>query len=288
MCRFAAYIGRPLLVNDVMSRPKISLIRQSSSATETDVKLNGDGFGIGWDNLAVSDIPATFVSALPAWNDMNLRNMSHQIQSSCFFAHVRAAEEGVVNQSNCHPFHYKKFLMMHNGGIGGFKKIKLAMLNQLKPEFFENIKGQTDSEVLFALFLSHLDNLETPSQQNFIEAWRKTLAVLDQLQEAAEVRQETYINAIIADGTQLIGIRYVKHARDALSLHYAEGSAFVHSHGACKMLPKDQPYHPDNVVLIASEKLTGETPEWQDVPKNHFIFVDHHKKVELTPVHPST
>ena len=286
MCRFAAYLGRPLLINDVTSRPKISLIRQSSSATETEVTLNGDGFGIGWYNLDVSEIPAVFVSSLPAWNDMNLRNMSHQIQSSCFFAHVRAAEEGVVNQSNCHPFHYKKYMMMHNGGIGGFKKIKLAMLNQLKPNFFDNIKGQTDSELLFALWLSCLEEYDAPSHQHFINAWEKTLSIINKLQDDAGIEEETHINAMIADGQEMIGIRYIRHTAEALTLHYAEGSAFVHNHGVCKMIPKesDHHYHPDNAVLIASEKLTGNTPEWKDVPPQHFIFVDHYKRVLLTPI----
>jgi glutamine amidotransferase len=286
MCRFAAYLGRPLLVNDVMSRPKVSLIRQSSSATESDVTLNGDGFGIGWYNLDVSEVPAVFVSALPAWNDMNLRNMSHQIQSSCFFAHVRAAEEGVVNQSNCHPFHYQKFLMMHNGGVGGFKKIKLSMLNALKPEFFHNIKGQTDSELLFALWLSSLEELEAPTQAHFISAWERTLTILNSLQKEAGVKEETYLNVIISDGHQLMGLRYVKNAEEGLTLHYAEGSAFIHHHGVCRMMPKenDHLHHPDNAVLIASERLTGDTPEWKDVPNNHYIFVDHHKRVVLTPV----
>ncbi len=50
MCRFAAYLGEPLLINEVISKPKDSLIKQSSAALESDVTINADGFGIGWYN----------------------------------------------------------------------------------------------------------------------------------------------------------------------------------------------------------------------------------------------
>ena len=283
MCRFAAYIGRPLLINDVMSKPKVSLIRQSSCATETDITLNGDGFGIAWYNSEISDIPAVFKSPLPAWNDMNLRNMSHQLLSNCFFAHVRASTEGVVNQVNCHPFRYQQYLMMHNGDIGGFKKIKLALLSKLAPQFFNNIEGQTDSEILFCLWLTYLENLETPTQTSMTEAWEKTLVTLKELQDEAQIKYPTYINSMITEGNQMIGIRYARIDKASLTLHYAEGSAFVHSQGVSKMLPKIE-HDLHNSVLISSEKLTGETDEWKEVPHQHFIYVDHYKRVHLSPI----
>jgi glutamine amidotransferase len=289
MCRLAAYIGRPLLINDVMSRPKVSLIKQSASATETDVTLNGDGFGIGWYTPEVSDNPAVFVSSLPAWNDTNLKNMSHQIKSPCFFAHVRAAGEGSVNQSNCHPFHFEKYLMMHNGGIGGFKTIKLALLNHLSPRFFENIKGQTDSEVLFALWLTELEkitDISTVDQKSMTLAWENTLKIINKIQDDHEIRDTTYINAIITDGVQMIGTRYVRHGTAPLTLHYTAGSAFVHSHGSCRMIPKSERETLDqyDAILIASEKLTGDDEGWENIPDQHFIFVDRYKRVHLDPI----
>jgi len=285
MCRFAAYLGKPLLVNDVVSKPQDSLIKQSAGAMETEVKLNGDGFGIGWYVPDVSEVPAVFVSALPAWNDYNLKNMSHQIKAPCFFAHVRAAEEGTVAQVNCHPFHYEKYLMMHNGGIGGFKKIKLAIFNKLHPNFFGHIKGQTDSEVLFMLWLTQLYALDQDriSSDSMIQAWDATLRILEKLQDDFGVTDETYINSIISDGTQMVGVRYSRYAPEPLTLHYAAGSAFVYlNHGVCKMLPKQGLQN--EAVLISSEKLTGETDEWFDVPAQSFITVDHYKRVTLAPI----
>ena len=286
MCRFVAYMGRPLLINDVISKPKDSLIRQSLQAMETDVKLNGDGFGIGWYVPEITSVPAVFVSALPAWNDMNLKNLSHQIKSSCFFAHVRAAEEGTVTQVNCHPFHYDKYLMMHNGGIGGYKKIKLAILNRLHPDYFAHIKGQTDSEVLFMLWLTCYHELPA-SANRMLEAWELVFNILAELQDQMGIKDTTYINSVISDGDQMVAVRYVRNASECLTMHYAAGSEFIYlNHGQCRMMPKIEGSHDINqqAVLVASEKLTGNTEEWLDVPAQHFLVVDHYRRVSLVGI----
>ena len=127
MCRFIAYIGEPILLDEILFKPKNSLIRQSIHAREASEPLNGDGFGLGWYMVDGHKSPGIFVSTQPAWNDQNLAHISSKIRSGCFFAHVRAASEGGVSKYNCHPFQYKHLLFMHNGGIGGFKKIKRAL-----------------------------------------------------------------------------------------------------------------------------------------------------------------
>jgi hypothetical protein len=40
MCRFIAYLGKPILINDVISKPADSLIKQSIHAMESDVQVN--------------------------------------------------------------------------------------------------------------------------------------------------------------------------------------------------------------------------------------------------------
>ena len=158
MCRFVAYLGIPVLLADILLRPKNSLIQQSMRARETDVPLNGDGFGLGWYAHDVDITPAIFKSIQPAWNDLNLQHLAEKIRSDCFFAHVRAASKGGVGEANCHPFYYKSLMFMHNGDIGGFDKIKRHLRHKLSDEIYDWIKGQTDSEHFFALFLELFHN----------------------------------------------------------------------------------------------------------------------------------
>ncbi len=280
MCRLAAYLGKPLLINEVLSKPKDSLIQQSHSAKESTITLNADGFGVGWYKRESSQNPAVYVSPLPAWNDLNLKNISHQVYSSCFFGHVRAAAEGGVNVLNCHPFHYQRWMLMHNGGIGGFKKIRRDLINLLPEELYLHIKGQTDSEHMFALWLHHyLPTKQT--LQDMIDAWRKTLKTIEALQANHGVREASYINSVITDGEQMVAVCYSTDPKEALSLHYAAGEQFQHTKNGCHMLPSKG--HIES-VLIVSEKLTSFESEWHDVPAQHILSVSNHKAIHIVPI----
>ncbi|MGH7456197.1 MAG: class II glutamine amidotransferase, partial [bacterium] len=145
MCRFLAYKGAPITLDNLLFQPKNSLIHQSYKAQERPEPLNGDGFGVGWYVPELDPEPAVFVSTTPAWNNRNLRYNASKVRSGCIFAHVRAASVGSVSEANCHPFHYQKFLFMHNGNIGGFKVIKRHLRNRLSDELYDWIHGQPDS-----------------------------------------------------------------------------------------------------------------------------------------------
>ena len=100
MCRFIAYKGVPIPLEELLFKPKYSLIKQSFEATELEEPLNGDGFGIGWYVPEITLTPAVFVSMTPAWSNRNLKNMAPIIKSNCIFAHVRAASIGDITESD--------------------------------------------------------------------------------------------------------------------------------------------------------------------------------------------
>ena len=152
MCRWMAYSGSPLLLEDLLYRPKHSLIDQSLHSRLGAGTTNGDGFGLGWYGLG--DEPALFHSVEPAWNDRNLRELSRQITSGLVFAHVRASSGGAIQQTNCHPFRHENWLWMHNGLINGFGVLKRDLVLHIDPDLYPNIEGSTDSEVFFYLALT--------------------------------------------------------------------------------------------------------------------------------------
>ena len=96
MCRFIAYLGRPIIVDELLLKPPNSLVHQSFGAEEMSQTLNGDGFGLGWYVHSISQIPGLFRSISPAWNNHNLLYNAPLIQTDCMFAHVRAASEGCL------------------------------------------------------------------------------------------------------------------------------------------------------------------------------------------------
>ena len=131
MCRWLAYSGSPVSLHTLLYKPQHSLIDQSLHSKLGVETTNGDGFGVGWYGEA--DAPGVFHSAEPAWNDRNLRGISEHIVSPLVFAHIRASTGSPVQQTNCHPFRYGRWLWMHNGGIANFQEVKRDLVARGRP-----------------------------------------------------------------------------------------------------------------------------------------------------------
>ncbi len=146
MCRWLAYSGSPVRIEDLIYKPEHSLIDQSLHSKLGAETTNGDGFGIGW--YGVGETPGVFHSVEPAWNDWNLRELAGHIESPVVFAHIRASSGTPVQQTNCHPFRRGRWLWMHNGLIGDFHRVKRDLVLRVDPELYPELQGSSDSEVL--------------------------------------------------------------------------------------------------------------------------------------------
>lgn len=283
MCRLLAYMGTPIIIDKLLYQPKNSLINQSINARELEEPLNGDGFGLGWYVPEVNYEPVTFVSVYPAWNNRNLRNLAPKIRTECLIAHVRAASVGDVSESNCHPFQYKSLLMMHNGGVENFHSIKRHIRQPLTDELYNWIKGQTDSEHLFAYLLNYLlKNHPVLTVEAVTEAFEYTFNMLKKMMQENGITEAAYLNMVITNGLFIVGTRYVTDPKEEpLTLYFSEGSKYVCENGVCRML---EPEERDQAVLVVSEKLTDEKKDWKEVPKNHFVIVDQNLDVRVKPI----
>jgi glutamine amidotransferase len=283
MCRLLAYMGTPIIVDKLLYQPKNSLIHQSINAKELEEPLNGDGFGIGWYVPEVDYEPVTFVSVYPAWNNRNLRNLAPKIKTECLVAHVRAASVGDVSESNCHPFQYKNLLMMHNGGVENFSAIKRGLRQPLTDELYNWIKGQTDSEHIFAYLLNYLFRThDTISIETVTDAFEHTFKHVKHLLQEKNIHEPAYLNMVFTNGLFVVGTRYVTDPNEnPLTLYYSEGSKYVCEDGICRML---DPEERDQAVLVVSEKLTDQQSDWKEVPKNHFVIVNQNLDVHTKPL----
>lgn len=283
MCRLLAYLGQPVLMDKFLYEPDNSMIKQSFEAKEIEEPLNGDGFGVGWYHRNIAHQPAVFVSVYPAWNNRNLRYLSSLIQSDCLVAHVRAASVGDVSESNCHPFHYKNYLMAHNGGVEEFEKIKRPLKQLLSDEKYLWVKGQTDSEHLFALFLEYLEAKGPDiTADDVADAFEQMIDSLKKLMKDRGIAEPAYLNMVFIDGERMVGLRYTTGENvKPLTLYYSEGSKYICEEGACYMVPANGS---DKSVMIVSEKLTDIAEDWRMIPDNHMVLVYKDLSVKLRKV----
>jgi predicted glutamine amidotransferase len=275
MCRFVGYVGREILLADLISRPENSLIRQSYKARERREPLNGDGFGVGWYAPEITNEPGVFTSITPAWSNRNLLNLAEHIESSCFFAHIRAASPGMrVSEANCHPFRHNRFLWMHNGTIEGFSSIKRRLRRSLPDELYQSIEGTTDSEHAFAVFLNLLGGkAEKTSAADLAGALVKTIWQLEEWGREAGISQPSIYNFAVADGQNIATVRYVSDPKiEPISLYFSNSGKYKCCDGRPEIT--DCCADEEGGIIIASERLTDRSEDWTRIAPNHVAMID--------------
>lgn len=285
MCRFLVYLGQPVLLNTVITLPGNSLIHQSKQAKEmiNTAEVNGDGFGVGWYTPEISEEPAVFKSIRPAWNDLNLDYLLPKIRSHCFLAHIRAAMHGGVEFANSHPFHYGRYLFIHNGMIGGFQTIKRHMRHRLSDAMYGWVQGQTDTEHMAALYLERLaDRDKRASMDEMAGTLRQVIAEIRELQVEFGVPDDalTVLNFVICDGEKVLISRYASDLARASTLYYAFGERYTCEGELCQ-LPQGERV---GAVIVASEKLDSDDMHWQEVPKNHLVLLEKGRAPRLAEI----
>lgn len=201
MCRFLAYVGEPILLEDLVCKPRHSLVRQSLRAEEAKTITNGDGFGVGWYGERAS--PGVYHEVMPAWSDENLLALCANVRSRLFFAHVRAATGGGISRQNCHPFHHGPFMFIHNGQIGGYSQLRRGLEALLPDLHYENRRGGTDSELLFLLIVARIEG-----GMAVIDAVQSVLNDTVALMQAKGITAPLRFAAALADGDQAWAFRW--------------------------------------------------------------------------------
>jgi predicted glutamine amidotransferase len=281
MCRFVLYQGQPLTLASLVTDPSHSIIRQSTQSRETDDPLNGDGFGVAWYAPELSTRPAIFRSVSPAWSNMNLLELARVTKSTCILAHVRAATPGLpVTELNCHPFAARNYAFMHNGDVAHFGAIRRRVLDGLSDEAFHAVKGSTDSEHLFGVFLDKAAEMEggrvapTEILARSLEATVSYIVNLSKEAAGAATNgdaddRECYLNIAVSDGVRSVACRYTTDKDEPASLYVHTGRRYVCDGGVCRMI---YPERGHGAVIVCSEPLSDD-PGWQKIPRNSMVVI---------------
>ena len=212
MCRWLAYTGAPIPLEDLLFKPKNSLIDQSMSSKSAETPTNGDGFGVGW--YGSRPLPGLYRSTRPAWNDFNLRDIAAQVEARLFLAHVRATSLATIQETNCHPFRYRNWLFVHNGEIHEIEKYRKRLIEAVADELFPFILGTTDSEVMFYLALTL--GLESDPEG----ALARMAGLVESVARTHGVDESLWMTLGLSDGETLHAVRYASDGR-APTLHHS-------------------------------------------------------------------
>ena len=261
MCRWMAYSGDPLLAEELLFRPKHSLIDQSLHSRLGVETTNGDGFGIGW--YGEGDTPAVFKSIEPAWNDRNLRELATQIRTRLLFAHIRASTGTPVQQSNCHPFRYGQWLWMHNGAITGFHEVKRDLMLAIDPSLYLDIEGSTDSEAFFFLALT-LGLMDDPPK-----AVEGAVGVIEDVGRRHGIEHPIQMTVATTDGASIWAFRYSSEGRSRSLFYSTAVTALRKLHPELAVLAQVS----DEARLVVSEPLGDVEDAWNEVPESSWGVV---------------
>jgi predicted glutamine amidotransferase len=243
MCRWAAYLGEEVFLEDIVTAPCHSLIAQSHCAMEAKSPTNGDGFGLAWYGSRPE--PGLYRDILPAWSDPNLKSLARQIRSGLFLAHVRASTGTATSRANCHPFVAGRWSFMHNGQIGGFDRLRRGLENSLPDELYHQRHGTTDSELFFLMMLD--EGLERDAQGAVERAAARVLHAARYTGIAPSLK----LTGAFSDGEALHAVRFASEGV-APTLYMAETAG-----GRC----------------IVSEPFDREGSAWHAVPPSSFVTI---------------
>ena len=261
MCRWLAYSGTPVLIDELLYKPSHSLIDQSLHSRLGVETTNGDGFGVGWYGEA--NEPAVFKSIEPAWNDRNLRELSGSIRSGLVFAHIRASTGTPVQQTNCHPFRHGHWLWMHNGSITRFHDVKRDLLLAVDPSLYLDMEGSTDSEAFFFLALTFGLEEDPPA------AVAQAVGYIEDVGRRNGIENPIQMTVATTDGTTVWGFRYSTEGKSRSLFYSTLVEQLREQHPEMAILAEVS----DETRLVVSEPLGDLEGAWNPVPEASYGIV---------------
>ncbi|HEY5661433.1 MAG TPA: class II glutamine amidotransferase [Gaiellaceae bacterium] len=257
MCRWLAYSGSPIRLEELLVKRDRSLIDQSLHSRLGATTTNGDGFGVGW--YETGEPPRVYHSTHPAWNDRNLRELAAGISSPLFFAHIRASTGSAIQETNVHPFRHGRWLWMHNGLIREYPQVKRELQLRVADDLYASIEGTTDSETMFYLALTF--GLEDDP----VAAVGRMVGFVEETGRKHGIQQPIQMTVATTNGETIWAFRYSSE-HDSRSLFFSTRiDALREMHPELVELGALS----DETRVVVSEPLGDVSGAWNEVPESH-------------------
>jgi glutamine amidotransferase len=253
-----------------------SQVHRSLLSAENALAVQSERHPDGWGVVYyTAGAPHVIKSTGTAATDALFRRVGGVVTSRTVLAHIRKATRGDLHPLNCHPFQYGRWTFAHNGDVADFPTIRESLVAKVAPALRRFILGDTDSEVVFFLFLTHL-SLRTDLTRagtplgDVVAAMQSAVHDVRSLTDAHP--DPTYLTFVVTDG-------------ELLAAHQGGKDLFVSTHkqrcpdrdrcaffaSSCESPPK--PGAPVQHLVLSSEPLDGENL-WDALAPGEIVGVD--------------
>ncbi|MCO4763035.1 MAG: class II glutamine amidotransferase [Myxococcales bacterium] len=249
----------------------------ADNALAVQSESHRDGWGVAY---YVADSPHLIKGTSPAVEDQIFTRVSGVVASETVLAHLRLATAGDVNILNAHPFQYGRWVFGHNGKIIDWPNCRDALCTHVAPNLRRFILGDTDSEVIFYLFLTSLArrvdlHRRGTAISDVSEALSEALAlvreVCDPGPEAGDDAERALLTMVVTDGNTMVATCGGKPLRfSTYKTKCADRDTCPFLTDACEAETADGHV---NHLIVSSEALQGENI-WTELKDGETVGVD--------------
>lgn len=289
MARLVGFIGnRPDLGTRVLElEARHLLVHRSLPRTEpgNESKLDAvAGWGVGFYQGGEFLLKRRPIDDRPA---LDLREMTQGIRADILIAHIRMGTVGIARTENTHPFRYRQWIFAQTGTIHAFDTLRGRLSDSL-PQFLQrDVRGETDAELLFHLFLSflhdagQLDRSHVPPNMARA-ALRSSLALVDRLC-AEEGHGPSALNLLVASPEYMLAV----HGHGRMASHILHGAQdlerLLGDGGLGRMRLPD--FAACKLSLIAADFENEETPAgWTAVQDRAIVTLTRTDDPHIEPI----
>ena len=255
-------------------------LTQADNAMSVQALQHPDGWGVAY---YVAGSPHLIKASGPAEDDRIFHHVSGVLTSRTVLAHVRKATQGRRSPLNSHPFQHGRWVMAHNGDVPRFAELRERLVDQVPPRLRRYLLGDTDSEVLFHLFLGllseevELDGRGAPLPA-VVRALQRAVAIVRSV--ADDPDHHSLLTVIVTDGEVMVAHQGGKELHwSTHKLHCPEQGGCPHFGGSCLNAVASGAV---NHLIVSSEPLQGENV-WNTMAEGEIVGVDHAMRLHRFP-----
>lgn len=270
MCRlYALRASEPTRVECALVKAQNALMEQSQG--DEDGLVHGHGWGVA---DYPDGLPIIEKQTWAAYHGEHFKKKAARVYARTVIAHVRRATVGEPSLENTHPFTHGRWIFAHNGTVPNFDRVREPLLDATDPLHRNEVRGTTDSELVFRYLLSQW--MLYP-EAGLLGTIRHGLRQIVEWCRDIDPAKRVGLNIVLTDGDRLVGSRLGR------TLWFLERDRIF----KCPICGKSHVHHEPRAayrsVEIASERLTDE-PGWKAVPDGTVYSVDPDYQLRFKPL----